>query len=181
MSAISDFLTTDTSPWWAAIATGLIGGSVTAWYAARLDRKKTAAEKELRWDAALKEHCADLIAAVWDVHDVHRKQRLFHSTNPSGAEINQRLAEDTSLLLSRQLNAHLAFARLLLVAPKPLDVLANEFQLSVSALDGLNVLDDGDWETYLQAFMSAYGNFVAASRYHLGVDKSLPGSQPANS
>ncbi|PBC40508.1 hypothetical protein CJ178_01805 [Rhodococcus sp. ACPA4] len=91
------------------------------------------------------------------------------------------LAEDTSLLLSRQLNAHLAFARLLLVARKPLDVLANEFQLSVSDLDGLNVLDDGDWETYLQAFMSAYGNFVAASRYHLGVDKSLPGSQPANS
>lgn len=178
MSALSDFLTQGASPWWAPIATGFGGIGLTSWLNTRRENSKADRELSLRWDTSLREISARFITAVWDVQQVYEQQWQFAEHRDAGALRTQVLV-DVGVIKERRLKAHMMFGELVLVAPDPMAYFANEFLLSAFIEEGRSLTDENYQTEYKTRFTAAYGNFVASSRYHLGVDKELPGTPRA--
>lgn len=86
MSGFSDFLTQDAAPWWAAIASGFIGLSLSSWFTGRADTKRRKLELQEKWGKDILEYASAYIEAVNQIFnpdfvldaDLENQRRITH-------------------------------------------------------------------------------------------------------
>ncbi|MDZ7910379.1 MAG: hypothetical protein U5O16_00805 [Rhodococcus sp. (in: high G+C Gram-positive bacteria)] len=159
MSGFSDLLTQPTAPWWAAIASGLVGLSLSSWISARADKKRRQLERQDRWGKDILEYASAYIDAV---------NQIFNPDfvlDDDELETTRRLTHDRVEL---QRPAISAGNRLKFVAPT-LHPHAQKVLLTTLAFYELDISEESRESEPRAACAKAREEFDAALHTELGV------------